>query len=105
MRISFAVMALSAAIIENAYGVPLDNMNYYAPGELAQIAQEEGGKAGQANVVVIDQSRSAFGGGNLAGPHIMNSVSNALARAFGSNPSAGPAPSAAQTAAEEIAEE
>ena len=54
-------------------------------------------------MVVIDQSRSAFGGGNLAGPHIMDSVSKALARSFGQNPSAGPAPAgAAQLDAEEV---
>ena len=55
-------------------------------------------------MVVIDQSRSAFGGGNLAGPHIMDSVTKALARSFGQNPTAGPAPAAgaAQVDAEEI---
>ena len=56
--------------------------------ELAQIEAP-------ANVVVIDQSRSAFGGGNLAGPHIMDSITKALARSFGSNPSAGPSPEGA----------
>lgn len=47
---------------------------------------------GNKNVVVIDQSRSAFGGGNLAGPHIMDSISKSLGRTFGANPTSGPAP-------------
>ena len=90
MRISFAVTLLAVSSMNaNAVRIGLQEHTHHSLDHDEQTLAQQGGPA---NVVVIDQSRSAFGGGNLAGPHIMDSVSKALARSFGSNPSAGPAP-------------
>ena len=100
MKISFAVMKVMAfaMLVDQQMAVRLNDevssinqnndVQVFAQDEEMTLAQS----SAPANVVVIDQSRSAFGGGNLAGPHIMDSISKALARSFGSNPSAGPAP-------------
>ena len=47
------------------------------------------GAGGKANVVIIDQSRSAFGGGGMGGmtgQGISATISGVLARAFGFDP-------------------
>ena len=43
----------------------------------------EGGEKKKAKIVIIDQSRSAFGGRNMAGSVANAGITGALARAFG----------------------